>query len=88
MDITRDEEKALWIKEKVTVAWREEQNISGTASLLEMIQAEEMQKGGRSDTVSTVFSNSHGLEYIRLNNFSGLYIEETVKFYIVFVILN
>ena len=55
MDITRDEEKALWIKEKVTVAWREEQNISGTASLLEMIQAEEMQKGGRSDTVSTVF---------------------------------
>ena len=55
MDITRDEEKALWIKEKVTVAWREEQNIPGTASPLEMIEAEEMQKGGRSDTVSTVF---------------------------------
>ena len=42
MDITRDEEKALGIKEKVTVAWSEEQNILGTESLLEMIQTEEM----------------------------------------------
>ena len=50
MDITRDEEKALGIKEKVTVAWREEKNILGTESLLEMIQTEVMQKGGRSDT--------------------------------------
>ena len=66
MDITRDEEKALGIKEKVTVAWREEQNIPGISSLLEMIQAEEMQKGGRSDTVSTVFSNSHDQKRARI----------------------
>ena len=59
MDIMRGEEKDLGMKEKVTVAWREEQNIPGTASLLEMIEAEEIQKGGRSDTVSTVISNSN-----------------------------
>ena len=42
-------------------------NIPGTESLLEMIQAEEMQKRGRSDTLSTVFSDSHdqkGPEYM------------------------
>ena len=59
MHITRGEEKALGIKEEVTVAWMEEHNILETESLLEMIQTEEMQKRGRSDTVSTVFSNSH-----------------------------
>jgi len=59
MHITREEEKALGIKEEVTVAWREEHNIPGTESLLEMIQAEEMQKRGRWDTVSIVFSDSH-----------------------------
>ena len=59
MHITREEEKALGIKEQVTDAWREENNIPGTESLLEMIQAEEMQKRGRSDTVSTAFSDSH-----------------------------
>jgi len=37
MNITKEEEK-------VTVAWKEEHNIPGTESLLEMIQAEEMQK--------------------------------------------
>ena len=44
MHITKEEEKALGIKEDITVAWREEHNIPGTESLLEMIQAEEMQK--------------------------------------------
>ena len=66
INITRDGEKAFGIKEKVTVAWRKEQNIPGTASPLEMIQAEEMQKGGRSDTVSTIFSNSHDLKRARI----------------------
>jgi len=47
MHITREEEKALGIKEDVTVAWREEHNILGTEGLLEMIQAEEMQKKKR-----------------------------------------
>ena len=42
MHITRGEEKALGIKEEVTVAWMEEHNILETESLLEMIQAEEM----------------------------------------------
>ena len=39
--------------------WREEHNIPDTEILLEMMQAEEMQKRGRSDTVSTAFSDSH-----------------------------
>ena len=39
-------------------AWKEEYDIPGTESLLEMMKAEEMQKD-RSDTVSTAFSNSH-----------------------------
>ena len=42
MNITREEEKVLWIKEEVTVAWREEHNIPDTESLLELIQTEEM----------------------------------------------
>ena len=41
MHITKEEEKALGIKEKVTVAWREEHNIPGTESLLEMMQEKE-----------------------------------------------
>jgi hypothetical protein len=63
MHITREEEKALGIKEEVTVAWREEHNIPGTESLLEMIQAEEMQKRGRSDTV---FSDSNDQKRARI----------------------
>ena len=59
MHITKEEEKALKITEEVTDAWREEHNIPDTESLLEMMQAEEMQKRGRSDTVSTAFSDSH-----------------------------
>jgi len=66
MHNTREEEKALWIKEEVTVAWREEHNIPGTGSLLEMIQTEEMQKSGRSDTVSTVFSDSNDQKKARI----------------------
>ena len=66
MHITRGEEKALGIKEEVTVAWMEEHNILETESLLEMIQAEEMQKRGRSDTVSTVFSDSHDQKGARI----------------------
>jgi hypothetical protein len=67
MHITREEEKALKIKEEATDAWREEHDIPGTESLLEMMQAEEMQKRGRSDTVSTVFLTAmtqKELEYI------------------------
>jgi hypothetical protein len=44
MHITREEEKALKIKKEATHAWREEHDIPGTACLLELIQAEEMQK--------------------------------------------
>ena len=60
------EENALGIKEDITVAQREEHNIPGTKSLLEMIQAEEMQKRGRSDTLSTVFSDSHDQKRARI----------------------
>jgi hypothetical protein len=59
MHITKEEEKALGIKEDITDAWREEYNIPGTDSLLEMVQAEEMQKRERSDTLPTVLSDSH-----------------------------
>jgi len=59
MHITREEEKALKITEEATDAWREEHDIPCTESLLEMIQAEEIQKRERSDTVSTAFSDSH-----------------------------
>jgi hypothetical protein len=59
MHISREEEKALKITEEATHAWREEHDIPGTDSLLELMQAEEMQKRGRSDTVSTVLSDSH-----------------------------
>ena len=59
MHITREEEKALGIKIEATDAWREEHDIPGTESLLEMMQAEEIQKRERSDTVSTAFSDSH-----------------------------
>jgi hypothetical protein len=65
MHITREEEKALKIKEEATDAWREEHDIPGTESLLEMIQAEEMQKE-RSDTVSTAFSDSHDPKRARI----------------------
>ena len=40
MHIRKEEEKALNIKEEATDAWREEHNIPGTESLLEMVQAE------------------------------------------------
>jgi hypothetical protein len=55
MDIKKDEEEALGIKEEATAAWSEEHNIPGTESLLEMIQAEEMQKRGRSDGFRSFF---------------------------------
>ena len=57
--ITREEVKAFKIKQEATDAWREEYNIPGTESLLEMIQAEEMHKRERSDTVSIAFSDGH-----------------------------
>jgi hypothetical protein len=59
MDIAREKEKALGIKMEATDVWREEHDIPGTESLLEMMQAEEIQKRGGSDTVSTAFSDSH-----------------------------
>ena len=59
MHSTKEEEKVLKITEEVTNAWRQEHNIPGTESLLEMMQAEDMQKRGRSDTVSTAFSDTH-----------------------------
>jgi hypothetical protein len=40
MHTRKEEEKALNIKEEATDAWREEHNIPGTESLLEMVQAE------------------------------------------------
>src|ERR1700729_3909518 len=55
MHSTKEEEKALKITEEVTDTWREENNIPGTESLLEMMQAEDMQKRGRSDPVSPNF---------------------------------
>jgi hypothetical protein len=58
MHITR-EEKALKMKKEATDAWREEHDIPCTECLLEMIQAEEIQKRERPDTVSTAFSDSH-----------------------------
>jgi hypothetical protein len=59
MHIRKEKEKALNIKEEATDAWRQEHNIPGTESLLKMMQAEEMQKRERSDTVSTALSDSH-----------------------------
>ena len=41
-------------------------DIPGSESLLEMMQAEEIQKRGRSDTVSTTFSDSHDLKRARI----------------------
>jgi hypothetical protein len=67
MHITREEEKALGIKEEVTVAWREEHNIPGTESLLEMVQAEEMQKEGDQTQFPQFFlivMTRKGLEYM------------------------
>ena len=66
MYIRKEEEMALNIKQEATDAWRKEHNIPATESLLEMIQAEEMQKRGRSDTVSTVFSDSHDHKRARI----------------------
>ena len=67
MCIAREEEKALKIKEEATFAWREACDIPGTdLSLLELIQAEEMQKRGRYDTVSTVFPGSHDQKRARI----------------------
>jgi len=66
MHIIREEEKALGIKEDVTVVWREGHNIPGKEGLLEMIQAEEMQTRGRSDAVSTVFSDSRDQKRARI----------------------
>jgi hypothetical protein len=66
MDITREEEKALKIIEEATDAWRAEHDIPGTDSLLEMMQADEMQKRERSDTVSTYFSVSHDQKKARI----------------------
>jgi hypothetical protein len=59
MHITKEEEKALGVKPEATDAWREEHDIPGTDSLLEMMEADEVQKRERSDTVSTAFSDSH-----------------------------
>ena len=66
MHSTKEEEKALKITEEVTDTWREENNIPGTESLLEMMQAEDMLKRGRSDTVSTAFSESHDQKRARI----------------------
>ena len=59
MHIAREEENALKITEEATHARREEHDIPGIDSLLELMQAEEIQKRGRSDTVSTVLSDSY-----------------------------
>ena len=53
------EEKAFNIAEKATDTYREKNDIPGTESLLEMMEAEEQQKRDRSDTASTAFSDSH-----------------------------
>ena len=66
MHITREKERALKIKEEATYAWREECDIPGTESLLEMMQAEGIQKRGRSDTFSTAFSDSHDQKRARI----------------------
>jgi hypothetical protein len=68
MFITREEEKALKVTEDATDAWRVEHDIPGTDSLLELIQAEEIQKRGRPDTVSTTFSDSHDPKRPRLHH--------------------
>ena len=57
MHITREEEKASKITKEATDAWRKEHDIPCTESLLKMIQAEEIQKRERSDTVSTTLSD-------------------------------
>ena len=66
MHITTEEEKAFKITEEATHAWREEHDIPGTESLLEMMQVEEIQKRGRSDTVSTAISDSHDPKRARI----------------------
>jgi hypothetical protein len=66
MHIAREEEKALKITEEATHARREEHDIPGIDSLLELMQSEEIQKRGRSDTVSTVLSDSHDKKRARI----------------------
>ena len=66
MHITKEVEKALGIKEEVTASWREQHDIPGSESLLEMMQAEEVQKRERSDTGSTAFSDNHDLKRARI----------------------
>ena len=59
-------EKALGIKEEATASWREQYDIPGSESLLEMMQAKEVQKRERSDTMSTAFSDSHDSKRARI----------------------
>jgi hypothetical protein len=68
MHIRKKEEKAFNIAEKVTDTYRKKNDIPGTESLLEMMEAEEQQKRDRSDTASTAFSDSHVPKRARINS--------------------
>ena len=66
--ISKKEEKALGIQEKETVSWRRQYNIPDSDGFEEMLQ--EIQKRGRSDTMSTTQSDSHDPKRPRLGGIS------------------
>jgi hypothetical protein len=66
MFIHRQEEKALGIGEDFIHKWRRENNIPDSDGLAAMI--EDQQKRGRSDTVSTTFSDSHNTKRTKLTD--------------------
>jgi hypothetical protein len=60
MHITKEEEKALGIKEYITVAWREEHNIPGTESLDSAGNDPSRRNAKKREIrLSTIFSGSH-----------------------------
>ena len=66
------------LQRRLQILTGKKNDIPGTESLLEMMEAEEQQKRDRSDTASTAFSDSHvpkkssNTFYTRVNKFSEL----------------
>ena len=86
MHITKEEKKALGIEEEVTACWREQHDIPGSESLLEMMQAEEAQKkreirhSFHSFFWQSWLKKGSDICYTRINNFLGLVYRRNVKY--------
>ena len=63
--VSKEEEKALKIKEEVTYLYGKEYNIPDTDGLLEI--REKLEKRKRSDTIYTVSSDKHGSKRSRVD---------------------